>query len=47
MNVPGWRMHALKGELAGVWSVWVNGNWRLTFRFEDSDAVAVDCEDYH
>ena len=47
MNVPGWRMHALKGELAGVWSVWVNGNWRLTFRFEDSDAVAVDCEEYH
>jgi proteic killer suppression protein len=44
MNVPGWKLHALKGELVGHWSVWVNGNWRLTFRFEDGDAILVD---YH
>jgi proteic killer suppression protein len=47
MNVPGWRLHALAGDLAGHWSVWVNGNWRLTFAFEGEDAVAVDYQDYH
>lgn len=47
MNVPGWRLHALSGELDGHWSVWVNGNWRLTFTFEDGDAVLVDYQDYH
>jgi proteic killer suppression protein len=47
MNVPGWRLHPLSGNLAGHWSVWVNGNWRLTFRFDDGDAVLVDYRDYH
>ena len=47
MNLPGWRMHPLKGEMSGFWSVWVNGNWRLIFRFEDSNAVLVDYRDYH
>lgn len=47
MNVPGWRLHPLKGELAGHWSVWVNGNWRLTFRFVAGDAELVDYRDYH
>jgi toxin HigB-1 len=47
MDVPGWELHALKGELAGQWSVWVNGNWRLTFAFEGEDAVLVDYQDYH
>lgn len=47
MNVPGWRLHPLKGPLAGHYSVMVNGNWRLTFRFEDGDAVLVDYQDYH
>lgn len=47
MNVPGWRLHPLTGDLAGHWSVWVNGNWRLTFRFEDGDAVLVDYRDCH
>lgn len=46
MNVPGWKLHALKRELAGHWSVWVSGNWRLTFRFEDGDAILVDYQDY-
>jgi proteic killer suppression protein len=47
MNFPGWHLHPLQGELAGHWSVRVNGNWRMTFRFEDEDAVLVDYRDYH
>ena len=45
MNAPGWRLHQLKGELAGHWSIDVNGNWRLTFTFEGEDAVLVDYQD--
>jgi len=44
MNVPGWRLHQLS---TGHWSVWVNGNWRMTFAFEGADAVFVDYRDYH
>lgn len=44
MNVPGWRLHPLSN---GHSSVWVNGNWRLTFAFEGKDAVLVDYQDYH
>jgi toxin HigB-1 len=47
MNVPGWNLHPLKGNLEGHWSVWVSGNWRLTFTFEGEDAVLVDYQDYH
>jgi toxin HigB-1 len=48
MNLPGWRLHPLKGrELKGHFSVWVNGNWRMTFTFEGTDAVLVDYQDYH
>ncbi|MCU0939700.1 MAG: type II toxin-antitoxin system RelE/ParE family toxin [Burkholderiaceae bacterium] len=47
MQFPGWRLHPLKGDLAGHWAVWVSGNWRLTFRFEDRDAVDVNYLDYH
>ena len=47
MNVPGWKLHALKGEFAGRWAVWVSGNWRLTFEFEGEDAILVDYQDYH
>jgi toxin HigB-1 len=47
MNVPGWRLHPLKGKLAGRWAVTVSGNWRLTFQFEGEDAVVVDYQDYH
>ena len=47
MDVPGWRLHALKGELKGHWAIWVDGNWRLTFSFEGEDAVLVDYQDYH
>lgn len=45
--LPGWRLHPLKGELAGIWSLTVTGNWRLTFRFEDGDAFELDLVDYH
>ena len=47
MNIPGWRLHPLGGGLAGHWSLWVSGNWRLTFAFEHEDAVLVDYQDYH
>ena len=47
MNVPGWKLHALEGDLSGHWSVWVSGNWRLTFTFDGEDAVLVDYRDYH
>ena len=48
MNLPGWRLHPLKGpELKEHWSVWVNGNWRMTFMFEGENAVLVDYQDYH
>ena len=47
MDLPGLRLHSLKGERKGVWSVWVSGNWRVTFRFVGKDVELVDYEDYH
>ena len=47
MNAPPWKLNALKGVFAGHWSVWVSGNWRLTFKFDGPDAVLVDYQDYH
>jgi proteic killer suppression protein len=47
MNVPGWGLHPLKGDLAGHYSITVNGNWRMTFAFEGEDAILVDYQDYH
>jgi len=47
MNLPGWRLHPLKGELKGFWSVWVSANWRIVFRFRDADVIDVDLIDYH
>jgi len=47
MNVPGFRLHPLKGSERGRWSVWVNGSWRLTFKFKDGHAYVLDYEDYH
>lgn len=47
MRLPAWRLHPLKGDLEGHWSVWVSGNWRLTFKFEGEDAILVDYQDYH
>ena len=47
MRLPGLRLHPLKGGRKGTWSVWVSGNWRVTFKFVGKDAEAVDYEDYH
>ena len=47
MNLPGYRMHPLKGDKQDMWSVTVNGNWRMTFYFEGHDAHLVDYMDYH
>ena len=44
---PGWRLHPLKGELKGFWSVTVTGNWRVIFRFGRGDALDLDFVDYH
>ena len=46
-DAPGFRLHPLKGDRAGQWSVQVSGNWRVVFRFEDGEAVDVDLIDYH
>ena len=47
MNLPGWRLHPLEGDLKGFWSVTVSGNWRVIWRFEGRDAADVDFLDYH
>jgi proteic killer suppression protein len=47
MDVPGFRLHRLKGENKGRWSVWVSGNWRVTFEFRVGQAHVLDYEDYH
>ena len=47
MDVPGYRLHPLRGELQGHHAVWVSGNWRVTFRFEAGDVYDVDYVDYH
>jgi len=47
MNYPGSGLHHLKGKKKGLWAVKVTGNWRVTFRFKDSDAEVVDYLDYH
>lgn len=47
MNVPGYALLLLKGELRGRWAVSVSGNWRLTFEFRDGNAYVLDYEDYH
>ena len=47
MNLPGYRLHRLKGARKNCWAVDVSGNWRVTFRFEGSHAMDVDYCDYH
>ena len=47
MDLPGFRLHELRGRLKGHYAVSVSGNWRVTFRFEDGSAVDVDYVDYH
>lgn len=47
LNQPGYKLHPLKGTFKGHWSIWVNGNWRVTFRFVGADVELVDYQDYH
>lgn len=47
INVPGFSLHKLKGDRANIWSITVNGNWRVTFEFKDSNAYILNYEDYH
>ncbi len=47
VNIPGWRLHPLVGDLSPHWAITVSGNWRLTFAFEDGDVILVDYQDYH
>lgn len=47
LNTPGWRFHALKGEMKGRFAVSASGNWRITFAWDGRHAVDVDLEDYH
>ena len=47
MNLPGWKLHPLKGGLVGHWAVWVSGSWRLTFKFDGADVFIVDYRDCH
>ena len=47
MDIPGFRLHPLKGEMRGRWSITVNGNWRIPFEFQDGNAYVLDYEDYH
>ena len=47
MDIPGFRLHALKGREKGRWSIWVSGSWRMTFEFRDGDAYVLGYEDYH
>jgi toxin HigB-1 len=47
LALPSYRLHPLKGSMRGHWSIWVNGNWRATFRFVGADVELVDYMDYH
>jgi toxin HigB-1 len=47
LDIPGYRLHPLKGDLKGFWAVTVRANWRIIFRFEGADAIDVELIDYH
>ena len=47
VDVPGYRLHSLKGTRKGLWSITVNGNWRVTFEYSDGNVYIVNYEDYH
>ena len=47
LDIPGYRLHQLKGSLKGLWSITVNANWRITFEFSDGNVFIVNYEDYH
>ena len=47
LDIPGFRLHRLKGKDKNRWSIWVNGNWRITFEYDDGNVHIVNYEDYH
>ena len=47
INLPGYKLHELKGDRQGTWSIKVSKNWRITFRFEEGAAYDINLEDYH
>ncbi len=47
MNLPGYKLHELSGKEEETWSVWISGNWRVTFKYDGVDAIVVDYQDYH
>lgn len=47
LDLPGFKLHSLKESRAGIWSIRVNGNWRVTFEFIDGNAYILNYEDYH
>jgi proteic killer suppression protein len=47
LDIPGYRLHRLKGDRRGIWSISVSGNWRITFEFTDGNVYIVNYEDYH
>ena len=47
LDLPGYRLHPLKGDRNGFWSISISGNWRIVFRFDDGDVYDVELVDYH
>ncbi len=47
LDIPGYRLHQLKGDLKGLWSITVNANWRITFEFSEGNVCIVNYEGYH
>lgn len=47
LDIPGYRLHPLKGNREGIWSITVSANWRLTFEYSDGNVFVLDYEDYH
>ena len=47
IDIPGYRLHPLKGKRSGYWSISVSGNWRLTFQFDEGNVFVLNYEDYH
>ncbi|MES1950662.1 plasmid maintenance system killer protein [Salinisphaera sp. S4-8] len=47
MDIPGFKLHSLSGDSVDRWSIWVSGNWRLTFEFREGHAYVLNYEDYH
>jgi len=47
MDIPGFKLHPLKGDRKDIWSIEVSGNWRVTFQFKDGNAYILNYEDYH